>query len=77
MEPRPVIGLGFFIEWPGLGISTYPIGAAWDVHASPDHSNGMLDGLDRGVRAGIRAVHPALHLDVNGLAFPILQKSRG
>lgn len=58
-------------------LTTYPEGAMWDVHTSPDHSNGVLDGLNWGVRTGIRAIHPALHLDVNGLAFPVLQKIRG
>lgn len=61
---------------PGFCLTTYPVGAVWDVHTSPDHGNGMLDGLHRRVRAGVRAVHPALRLDVNGLAFPVLEKSR-
>jgi hypothetical protein len=34
----------------------------------------VFDGLNWGVWAGICAIHPALHLDVNGLPFPILQK---
>lgn len=48
----------------------------WYVHTSPDHSYGVLDGFNWGIAAGICAIHPTLHLDVNGLAFPVLQKSQ-
>lgn len=56
--------------------TTYPVGAVWYVHPSPDHSYGVLDSFDRGIGADIGAIHPAFHLDVNGLAFPILQKNQ-
>lgn len=77
MESRPAIGLGFSLPRPGFCLTTYPVGAVWDVHTSPDHGNGVLDGFNWGVGAGVRAVHPTLHLDVNGLAFSILQKEQG
>lgn len=75
--PTPAAGQGFLIPRPGFRLTTYPVGAVWDVHSTPDHGDGVLDGFNWGVGAGVRAVHPTLHLDVNGLAFPILQKSRG
>lgn len=59
-----------------MGLTTYPVGAVWYVHTSPDHSDGVLDGFKWGIWASISAVHPTLHLDVNGLAFPILQESQ-
>lgn len=59
-----------------MGLTTYPVGAVWYVHPSPDHSYGVLDSFKWGIRAGVGAIHPALHLDVNGLAFPILQKNQ-
>ena len=75
--PTPAAGQGFLIPRPGFHLTTYPVGAVWDVRSTPDHGDGVLDGFNWGVGAGVRAVHPTLHLDVNGLAFPILQKSRG
>ena len=77
MESRPASGPGFFIPRPGFHFITYPVRAVWDVDTSPDHGNGVLDGLNWGVWAGVGAIHPALHLDVNRLAVPVLQKSRG
>lgn len=59
-----------------MNFTTYPVGAVWYVHTSPDHSYGVLDGFKWGIRAGKCAVHLILHLDVNGLAFPVLQKSQ-
>lgn len=32
-----------------MGLTTYPVGAVWYVHTSPDHSDGVLDGFKRGI----------------------------
>lgn len=59
-----------------MNVTTYPVGAVWYAHTSPDHGYGVLDGFNWGIGASVRAVHPTLHLDVDGLAFPVLQESQ-